>query len=58
MARKVMWTESAWRDLEEVADYIADDNILRTSANQKLSDQVGLEIVTFNSGLFMLSAMC
>jgi len=53
-----MWTESAWRDLEEVADYIADDNILRTSANQKLSAQVGLEIVTFNSGLFMLSAMC
>jgi toxin ParE1/3/4 len=26
MARKVMWTESAWRDLEEVADYIATDS--------------------------------
>ncbi len=51
MARKVMWTESAWRDLEEVADYIADNNILRTSANQKLSAQVGLEIVTFIFGL-------
>ena len=23
MARKVTWTESAWIDLEEVADYIA-----------------------------------
>jgi plasmid stabilization system protein ParE len=22
MARKVMWTESAWRDLEEVADHL------------------------------------
>ena len=26
MARKVMWIESAWRDLEEVADYIAKDS--------------------------------
>jgi len=26
MARKVMWTESAWIDLEEVADYIAKDS--------------------------------
>ena len=26
MARKVMWTESAWKDLEEVADYIAKDS--------------------------------
>ncbi len=26
MARKVMWTESAWRDLEEVTDYIARDS--------------------------------
>jgi plasmid stabilization system protein ParE len=26
MARKVAWTESAWRDLEEVADYIAKDS--------------------------------
>ena len=26
MARKVMWTETAWRDLEEVADYIAKDS--------------------------------
>jgi toxin ParE1/3/4 len=26
MARKVMWTESAWRDLEEVADYITKDS--------------------------------
>ena len=26
MARKVMWTESAWQDLEEVADYIAKDS--------------------------------
>ena len=26
MARKVMWTGSAWRDLEEVADYIAKDS--------------------------------
>ena len=26
MARKVGWTESAWRDLEEVADYIAKDS--------------------------------
>ena len=26
MARKVTWTESAWMDLEEVADYIAKDS--------------------------------
>ncbi len=26
MAWQVMWTESAWRDLEEVADYIAKDS--------------------------------
>jgi toxin ParE1/3/4 len=26
MARQVMWTESAWRDLEEVAEYIAKDS--------------------------------
>ncbi len=26
MARKVIWTESAWIDLEEVADYIAKDS--------------------------------
>jgi toxin ParE1/3/4 len=26
MARKVAWTESAWRDLEEVADFIAKDS--------------------------------
>ena len=26
MARKVMWTETAWGDLEEVADYIAKDS--------------------------------
>ncbi|PIV02528.1 MAG: hypothetical protein COS57_12050 [Syntrophobacterales bacterium CG03_land_8_20_14_0_80_58_14] len=26
MARKVTWTESAWIDLEEVADYIAKDS--------------------------------
>ena len=26
MARKVMWTETAWDDLEEVADYIAKDS--------------------------------
>ncbi|MEI7670835.1 MAG: hypothetical protein WCK00_01850 [Deltaproteobacteria bacterium] len=26
MARKVTWTESAWTDLEEVADYIAKDS--------------------------------
>ena len=26
MARKVVWTESAWRDLEEAADYIARDS--------------------------------
>ena len=26
MARKVVWTESAWRDLEEVTDYIAKDS--------------------------------
>jgi toxin ParE1/3/4 len=26
MARKVVWAESAWRDLEEVADYIATDS--------------------------------
>lgn len=26
MARKVKWTESAWRDIEEVSDYIAKDS--------------------------------
>jgi addiction module RelE/StbE family toxin len=26
MARKVVWAESAWRDLEQVADYIAQDS--------------------------------
>jgi plasmid stabilization system protein ParE len=26
MARKVTWTEVAWSDLEEVADYIAKDS--------------------------------
>jgi plasmid stabilization system protein ParE len=26
MARKVVWAESAWRDLEQVADYIAEDS--------------------------------
>jgi plasmid stabilization system protein ParE len=26
MARKVIWTEVAWRDLEEAADYIAEDS--------------------------------
>ena len=26
MARKVTWTESAWADLEEAADYIARDS--------------------------------
>lgn len=26
MARKVMWSETAWGDLEEVADYIAKDS--------------------------------
>ncbi|MBU1209138.1 MAG: type II toxin-antitoxin system RelE/ParE family toxin [Proteobacteria bacterium] len=26
MDREVTWTESAWRDLEEVADYIAKDS--------------------------------
>lgn len=26
MARKVIWAESAWRDLGEVADYIAKDS--------------------------------
>jgi plasmid stabilization system protein ParE len=26
MARKVTWTESAWIDLEEVADYIGKDS--------------------------------
>lgn len=26
MAWKVMWTASAWRDLEEVAEYIAKDS--------------------------------
>ncbi len=26
MARKVMWAEAAWNDLEEVADYIAKDS--------------------------------
>lgn len=26
MARKVIWTEVAWNDLEEAADYIAKDS--------------------------------
>jgi toxin ParE1/3/4 len=26
VARKIVWTESAWRDLEEVAAYIAKDS--------------------------------
>ncbi|MFQ5639465.1 MAG: type II toxin-antitoxin system RelE/ParE family toxin [bacterium] len=26
MAKKVEWTESAWRDLEEIANYIAKDS--------------------------------
>jgi toxin ParE1/3/4 len=27
MARKVIWTEIAWRDLESVAEYIARDSV-------------------------------
>ena len=27
MARKVKWTEAAWNDLEEAADYIAKDSL-------------------------------
>jgi len=27
MARKVVWTETAWRDLEHTADYIAEDSL-------------------------------
>jgi addiction module RelE/StbE family toxin len=26
MARRVVWTEAAWKDLEEAADYIARDS--------------------------------
>lgn len=26
MARRVAWTETAWRDLKRIADYIADDS--------------------------------
>lgn len=26
MARQVAWTETAWRDLERIADYIAEDS--------------------------------
>jgi toxin ParE1/3/4 len=26
LARKVVWTETAWRDLEHTADYIAEDS--------------------------------
>jgi len=26
MDRKIIWTESAWRDLEEAAEYIAKDS--------------------------------
>jgi toxin ParE1/3/4 len=26
MARKVIWTETAWRDLKRSADYIAEDS--------------------------------
>jgi plasmid stabilization system protein ParE len=26
MARSVVWTETAWRDLEHTADYIAEDS--------------------------------
>lgn len=26
MARRVAWTETAWRDLERIADYIAEDS--------------------------------
>jgi addiction module RelE/StbE family toxin len=26
MARKVTWTQSAWKDLEEIAEYIAKDS--------------------------------
>ena len=26
MAKEVIWTESAWLDLEEIADYIANDS--------------------------------
>ncbi|MBM4339271.1 MAG: type II toxin-antitoxin system RelE/ParE family toxin [Deltaproteobacteria bacterium] len=32
MARKVIWTETAWRDLEEVADYIARDSFSYSAA--------------------------
>jgi plasmid stabilization system protein ParE len=27
MARKIIWTQSAWNDLEETAEYIAKDSI-------------------------------
>ena len=26
MARQVVWSEAAWRDLEQTADYIAEDS--------------------------------
>jgi toxin ParE1/3/4 len=26
VARRIAWTESAWRDLERIADYIAEDS--------------------------------
>lgn len=26
MARQVAWTETAWRDLERIADYVAEDS--------------------------------
>jgi hypothetical protein len=42
MARKVVWTETAWRDLERSADYIAEDYRLILEVHEKTVYILGL----------------
>jgi toxin ParE1/3/4 len=42
MARRVAWTEAAWRDLEHIADYIAEDSPGYAAAFvRRVRDQAG-----------------
>lgn len=42
MARQVVWTETAWRDLEHAADYIAEDSPGYAAAFvERIRDQAG-----------------
>ena len=42
MARRVAWTEAAWRDLEHIADYLAEDSPGYAAAFvRRVRDQAG-----------------